>query len=257
MISKKLYIIIITVFVVFFVVMFGMFGIDELRKEGLDLTIIMGNRSVWKYNNKKWIHLSSNSSKANLNWQKYHVYSNYEYLGEYYLWNDDEWYAFDEDRNAVTMSSDFLAFASNYELVFYPFSEEDVTDFSSVKTVLNKYNLDEDSTLSSAYHVESDFDSDGIVEDFYVISNVFVKEEVDEKFSFVYMVKENKITMIYEDISNSSSSSTCSPYFTSFLDVDRDSTFEFILSCEKYSVDGRVDMLYQFKNKEFKIAISN
>ena len=82
MISKKLYIIIITVFVVFFVVMFGMFGIDELRKEGLDLTIIMGNRSVWKYNNKKWIHLSSNSSKANLNWQKYHVYSNYEYLGE-------------------------------------------------------------------------------------------------------------------------------------------------------------------------------
>ena len=77
MISKKLYIIIITVFVVFFVVMFGMFGIDELRKEGLDLTIIMGNRSVWKYNNKKWIHLSSNSSEANLNWQKYHVYSNY------------------------------------------------------------------------------------------------------------------------------------------------------------------------------------
>ena len=55
MISKKLYIIIITVFVVFFVVMFGMFGIDELRKEGLDLTIIMGNRSVWKYNNKKQI----------------------------------------------------------------------------------------------------------------------------------------------------------------------------------------------------------
>ena len=59
------------------------------------------------------------------------------------------------------------------------------------------------------------------------------------------------------DISKNEVFNGCKPYFYSFLDIDMDRKSEFILSCSDYSVSKRVDMLYQFSDDNFKIAISN
>ena len=76
-------------------------------------------------------------------------------------------------------------------------------------------------------------------------------------FSLVFMVKNNEIYPIYTNITSNTGYNGCKPYFRAFVDVDNDSKYEFILSCAKYSASGTTNMLYEFKDKEFKILISN
>ena len=40
-------------------------------------------------------------------------------------------------------------------------------------------------------------------------------------------------------------------------DTNNDNTYEFILSCGKFGSNNQVDMLYEFEENAFKIAISN
>ncbi len=256
--NKKVYIALIIIFLGFFFLMIYLFGIDELKRRNQELTILVGKRTVWQYQDKKWFNRSGNTDYKNFDWKKYHVYSNQEYAGDYLLWHDDRWYAFDDNKKAIDLSGEFFAYAGNYDLNFYPFAEEEIEDYSSVYKVLKQYGIPEDSTFSSAYHVLVDFDNDGVDEDFYVISNVFSGEEPDITFALVYMVRDNKISMIYEDVvRNANYYNRCMPYFTSFLDIDRDSSFEFILSCGRYSIAEPLNMLYQYSDNEFKIAISS
>ena len=106
--------------------------------------------------------------------------------------------------------------------------------------------------------VSFDFDNDGKDEDFYVISNVFPLDfEPEMSFSIVFMVKDNNIYYIYNDVSKNNFTNGCKPFFTSFLDADNDGTYEFILSCGRYSISEQIDMLYKYSDDEFKILISN
>ena len=73
-----------------------------------------------------------------------------------------------------------------------------------------------------------------------------------------YMVKDDKIYSIYQDVAANSGFNGCKPYFQSFLDIDQDEKYEFILSCGYYSNARRSDMLYRLTDDEgFKIIISN
>ena len=255
--NKKIYIVLIIIFVVFFVVMFSFFGIDEMKSKKQSLTVLLGHNTVWQYKANKWLNLSKNLSRYDLNWKKYHVYSNQEYVGDYLLWHDDKWYAFDDNKKAISLEGDLLAYMGNYELSFYPFSEEEIEDYSSVNEALKKYNVSLNDELTVAYHVPFDFDQDGIEEDFYIISNAFSQDEVNTTFSLVYMIKDNQISMIYEYLDGGNSFNACKPYFTSFLDVNDDSIYEFILSCGGYSISEPIHMLYQYRDNAFKIVISS
>ena len=256
--SKKLYIILIAIVIVFFVVMFLMFGTTNILQEQYQATLIVGNHTVWNYRNKRWNNLILSNNLQQLNWQKYEVYLNNEKFGNYYLWHDDRWYLFDDDHNPVSMEGDLLAYVANYDLNVKGFSEDDSLDLAAVQNVLYDRNIPLDSLFTNQSHVAFDFDSDGVVEDFYLITNVFAMDfDPDSYFSFVFMVKENRIYMIYDDVTSSNSFNGCKPFFTSFLDVNHDHIYEFILSCGRYSIEEQVDMLYQFDEGAFKIVISN
>ena len=77
--------------------------------------------------------------------------------------------------------------------------------------------------------------------------------------SIVFMVKNEKIYYLYNDISENRSFNGCKPFFTTFLDADNDKKYEVILSCAGYSTSTQVDMLYKFNkdNDAFEIVISN
>ena len=252
---KKVYIILIAIILIFFVIMFLLFGLDELKKEGYDTTIVVNNDTVWTYNNKHWDNLSSYDK---ISWEKYNVYLNNEKSGNYYLWYNDEWYAFDGKKNAVTLEGDLLGINSNVDIDVYSFTTDDIDDYSYVYEVLEKNNLPKDSLYTSNYKIVFDYDSDGLDEEFYVVSNAFPMEFDPEKiFSIVFMVKNEKIYSIYTNISKNTGFNGCMPYFSSFIDIDDNSKYEFILSCAKYSTSSVNRMLYEFKNNEFKILISN
>lgn len=260
MASKKIYIVLLIMIAVFFVVMFLTFGVENIKQDNYSSTIIVGDSTVWDYSNKKWVNIRNNTSIEKLNWNKFHVFSNNESIGEYSLWYDDKWYVFDEDRNAVKIDGSLLAISANFDVKVLPFNVENVNnqDMKYVYSVLKDNNLSTDNKFTSLGKVKLDFDSDGVVEEFYFMSNVFAMDFTPKMlFSIVFMIKDNNIYYIYNDISENRSFNGCKPYFNSFLDTNNDGMYEFILSCGKYSSNEQTDMLYTFKENAFKIAVSN
>ena len=253
--EKKIYIFLIVLVIIFFLVMFFVFGLDEIKKGSYDTSIIVGNDTVWTFNNKKWRNISSYSD---FNWEKYDVYSNNEKTGNYYLWYSDKWYVFDDDKNAVKTEGELLAVKSNHDISVYDIENDKIDDYSYVNQVLEDNEISSNNQYTVNKKIEFDYDNDGLNEKFYIISNAFPMDFDPEKvFSIVFMVKDEEIYPIYTNISENTGFNGCRPYISSFIDVDNDSIYEFILSCSKYSVSGVTRMLYDFKDNEFKILISN
>ena len=258
MIEKNIYIKLIIILVIFFTFMFLIIGIPNIKEQKYESTIIVGNGTVWNYHDKKWVNITSNGSIQNLNWKKYKVFINNIKLGDYYLWKDDKWYAFDDKKNAINLDGYLLAYLANYDLKVFNFSEDAIINRIYVDEVLRQNGLSVDSKFTSSSKISFDFDNDGFIEDFYLISNVFPEDfNPDNIFSIVFMVKNDEIYPIYTDVNSNQGLNGCMPRLRSFLDVNADNTSELILSCARYSMGGVVDMLYEFKNGEFKILISN
>ena len=254
--TKKTYIVLIAIMIIFFLVMFIVFGLDNIKKEGYNTTIIVGEDTVWSYKNRKWINVSK--PYDNLNWKKYDVYLNNEKSGKRYLWYSNKWYAFDSKKNAIKLEGNLLAIKANYDIPVYNFNTRDIDDYTYVESVLKDNDLSKDSQYTSKYKIVFDYDNDGEDEEFYLISNAFPMDfEPDDIFSIVFMVKNDEIYPIYNNVSTNTGFNGCKPYFNTFMDIDSDNKYEFVLSCAKYSVSSTTDMLYKFEDNKFKILISN
>ncbi len=253
--DKKTYIILIVILLIFFLLMFFLFGLDNIKKENYDVTIVVGEDTVWSLSRKKWKNL--NNSYDKISWKKYDVYEDNLEKGNYYLWYSDKWYVFDNDKNPIEIDGNLLAVRSNYDIPVYNFDIEKITDYTYALKVLKEKEInDKNYTVSSK--VEFDFDNDGDEEEFYLVSNVFPTGFSPEKiFSIVFMVKNEEIYPIYTDISENTGFNGCKPYFNAFLDIDDDKKSELILSCGRYSVSTPINMLYKYEDNEFKIIISN
>lgn len=238
--------------------MFYLHGYDSLKQESYETAIIVGDNTTWVYQNKRWMQGNSTNMYDKLNWQNYNIYENNKRIGTYNLWHSDKWYLFDNNKNAVNIEGELLAYNSNHDVNVEGFSKEDIEVDNYIEKVLEDNDLDLNSKFTKIYKSSIDYDHDGSIEDFYVISNVFPLDfEPSTLFSFVFMVKDNQIYYLYEDVRDYKAYSGCSPDIMSFINTDDDETDEIILSCFQYSNLGRIDMLYSFTGESFKILISN
>lgn len=257
--SKKVYITLMVILVVFFVLMFCLFGVDNIKQESLSSTIIVGDNTTWSYSKKKWIFLRNHTSVQKYNWTKFHVFEDNKEIGEYLLWHDDKWYVFDENRNAIMPNGKRIAYYANFEMKIADFQETTIDDMTYVEQVLHDHNISTSSKFTSIYQVLLDYDHDGEEENFYIISNIFPQDfEPEISFAIAFMVKDGEIYYLYDDVSGYMGSFVgCRPYYHSFIDTNDDGTYEVIVSCGRYSADDQVDMLFQQLDGEFKLLISN
>ncbi len=256
--DKKVYIVLLICIFVFFVVMFLVFGLQNIKKGNTATTILVGDSSVWTFQNQSWMNLRDTTSIQSYNWQEFQVYVDNQSLGNYYVWHDDKWYLFDADKNAIPYEGELLAYQGNYPITIASFELEDIVDRTYVDAVLSENGISLSSEFTSFYQISFDMDQDGVEEEFYLVSNVFSMDYVpDSVFSFVFMVKEGKVSMIYQKVDQGQYFNGCKPFVTSFLDVDQDHSYELLLSCGRYSISKQVDMLYKYENGAFKMLISN
>lgn len=255
--DKKIYIVLIGIIIIFFVVAFFFLDFPSIKEKKLDLTIIVDNHATFQYYGQKW--KSINSEKQELNWNQFDVYLDGQKYGNYYLWwGDDSWQAFDDKKDPVQLEGQLLAYTSNYDIEVAPLQESSITDTSYIANVLKNHNISLSSKLTSSSKISLDFDKDGVVEDFYAISNAFsLNDKPNVVFSFAFMVKNQSIYMIYEDVRQDSFLAACKPYFSGFLDVNKDKKYEIILSCGKYSMQEPLAILYHFTNNGFEVLASN
>lgn len=258
MVDKKVYIVLLIIIIVFFVLMFSIFGIENIKQDNYQSTIIVGDDSLWTYSGREWISLGRSLESEKYNWQEYKVFEDSEELGNFTMWRDDKWYAFDDEKNAVPINGKLFAYSANYKMNVINFIEKNTTDMTYVKKVLKNNYLDEDSLLTSNYHITFDFDSDGVDEDFYIVSNAFPLDfEPNSVFSLAFMVKNDTIYEFYKNVKSGNSLDICKPYYHTVVDTNSDGVYEFILSCGNYSTNGTINMLYKFIDDEFKIVVSN
>lgn len=259
--SKKTYIIILVILIIFASLMYIFVARKNIKEEKILTTIIVGNSSIWNYSSKRWINVKKQTTIEKLNWYTFKVYEDNKYLGEYSAWYDrTKWYYFDNKNNSINPTGKVLAYKSNNEMKIEEYTEKQIeaSDKKYINYVLEENELSTSSKFTSNYKVEIDYDNDSNIETFYVLTNAFPTEfEPDKIFSIVFMVKDNKIYYLYKDIDDNKINNGCKPYFNYFVDINDDKVDEIILSCGKYSENGIVDMLYKFVDNEFKIQISN
>ena len=182
--KKRTYIIIIIILVIYFLVLYLIWGKDNVKKESYTTTIMVGDNTIWSFSGKKWLNITQKSSVDKLNWQKFNVYVDNENLGENYVWHDDKWYVFDNNKKAVPFTGKFLAYRANYDINVLDFEEANIDDLKYVNEVLKDNDLNESVKFTTSTKTTVDIDNDGIGEDFYLISNAFA----DDLFQMFYFL---------------------------------------------------------------------
>lgn len=255
--SKK-YIILFSIMIIYFFILFIFFGLNNIKKEQSEAIIIVDTETVWKLEKNAWINIT-NSVSNELNEKIFTVFIDNEKIGNYYLERDNNWILYDTDRKQFNYDlGNFLAISSNYDISLLKFTSARATDRKYINKVLSENNIkdSQEFTVDNVYHI--DFDSDGIIENFYMISNAFTKETSPSKvFSIAFMEKEGKIYYLYNSIDSNDGQNGCKPYLNAVVDLTQDNIYEIILSCGYYSMKQRHDMLYTYENNEFKLLLSN
>lgn len=257
--NNKIYMIIIAILVIYLIVFFVFSNKNDKNNNKLNnyINLIIGNDAQFLYENSNWKNVS-NEKRSNYNWYLYNIYENNDYLGKYYLIYSGEWNLFDKNKNKVNLSlSERVGIDGDldYKVIkFDSISNNTIDDY--VKKVLNDNSISSSSSLTTNDIISIDIDNDNILERLYIVSNVFSEEEVSKVFGFIFLVDDNNIYMIYQNIfEDASLSTTCKPYISNILEVSKDKYI--VVNCSSYSDLGKKVILYRYKNNNFKEIISN
>lgn len=253
--NNKRYIILIVLLIIFFLSLFFLVGKDNLKSRGEDLTLLVGEDVIWQRNSNSW---NNNLNINSYNWEKFKIYLDNRYKGEYLVWHDDKYYIFDDNREAINYTEKFIGIQSNYDVNFLDYESKDIEVDSYITKVLTDHKLDESSELTLSTKTSVDLDKDGNDEDIYIVSNAFPIDFSPKKiFSFVFVVKDGQIYNVYESVEKNDYDNGVKPYIYSILDVDDDGTYEFIISYAEYSTNGSSYTLYKLDKNEITAIISN
>lgn len=256
--DKKVAIFILIFLIVGASIFFLTIGIDLLNKSSENI-IIIGNSGGFKKVNSRWVHINTKNELKSLGGNKFNVYVDNSYFGNYNLLYDDKWYLFKNDDTPVNYNGNMLALSGSIKYKVANFTTHDIEDKTYVNRVLRENNISEDSILTYSYYTDIDLNNDGVLERIYTISNKFPYEDVGNlSFSYIFMLKNDKIIYLYknkEEIDDVYSG--CNPYISNLIDIDEDNKLEVIIGCSYYSVEGTKYNLYKFNDYMFKSLVSN
>ena len=75
--NNKVYIVLIILLIAFFFAMYFLVGKKEIQKQKEELTLLLGEETVWVYQNQNWIDNTQN--KNDYNWKKFQVFLDGKY----------------------------------------------------------------------------------------------------------------------------------------------------------------------------------
>ena len=258
--GKVKYIVIIVVLILYCILMYALFGAEEQKRRETSATVLVSNAAIWNYSGGEFTNITRQSTISELNWQKFTVYIDNELFGDYSVWYDDRWYLFDDNQQAVTYQGNFLAYQADFDMKIMPFEVQEITNYQYVDQVLEEYNLTATGGYTLTNYYTIDLDQDGEDEEFYAVSNCFMDIDVgfpDTYFSFLFMVDDGKVTMLYEETGQNQAVNGTQPIIYSVLDIDNDSNYEMIVMGYKYSVQLPYVMLYKYEDDTLKLEFSN
>ena len=252
--SNKVIIVLITLLLIFAFLFYWLVGRDRVVRNNYTLTMITESDATWYCYGGSW------EKKYNINdydWKKMDVFIDGQYSGKYYITHDDQWYLYDDNKEAVEKNGNFLAIESNFEVTAINFTMDEIEDNEYVVEELENHGLSTGSQLTVNNQTKIDIDSDGVEETIYVISNTFPLDfDTDFTFSYVFMEKDGQLYEIYSNEADNMYDAV-RPYINAIIDTNNDKTYEILISTSEYSTQGQNHILYEWKNNQFQKIIEN
>lgn len=249
--KKQRYYVLIFLLFVYLVLMFIFFLYPSYKDKHNKTSIIVDKDAKWYYEDSKWKDMTSTNQ---YNWQKFDIYQDGSYFGNYSLLYNDKWYAFGDNRTPITMDgTEIFAIKTNQKYKYGSFILEDISeaDEKYVRKVLEDNDITA-LTFTTLKEVNFDLDSDGEDEKLFVVSNIFTDETVRDIFNFIFTVKNGKITIIKKDINTYDNMyRMCKAYLSHLVDITGDGNYEIITGCGYYSDKKQCIEMYQKKRNKY------
>ncbi len=249
--NKKKYYIILGILGIYFLIMLVVFIIPGILNKQRETYLLIGNEAKWQYKDETWEDLED---KKEYNWKKFAVYEDNIFLGNYYALLSETWHFYDNKNKPVKLDSpNFLAIRSNGKYNVANFEEREITEeeMKYVEEVLKDNNITTTKfTASNIFNY--DLDNDKKEEKVFTISNIFTEEFTEKIFNFIFVVKDDKITVVSKTIDDFPNMyNNCKMYVDKVIDVNGDNKYEIITGCEYYSVMGNCLEMYEYSNNQY------
>ena len=251
---KKKYIILFSVVIVYLVITFILLAvtgnIDGIGKK----YIVLSPDIVLTYKNDNLSLYTKKIKKKNIE-----LYYNNEYMGSYkFSYKDNEIQFIDKNKNTFeTHDNQFFGYSKSLNIDIIPFENNQMNDLEIEKLnqILNNLGISGYEILSISDKINIDYNNDGINDDIYIVSNLFLESINKKVFSLIYYLDENSNPVfIYKNINNTTSMyNLCVPSINNIVDLNKDSNYEMFIECNYFDNIGTEYSIYKFENKSYNI----
>ena len=252
--SNKVIIVLIVLLIIFAFLFYWFIGKDRMERRSYDLTMVTEGDATFHYYGTTW---EKKYDIEDFNWKKMDVFLDGEYKGKYYIWHDDKWYIFDDNKEAINYTENFLAIKTNFEVKAKSFETENNTDNDEVYNMLQKNSISPNAELTVNTKSVVDMDGDSKEEEIYIVSNTFpMDSNPDYTFSIVFMKKDGNIYEIYKHTTENMYDGV-RPYINTIIDTNNDGIYEILLSTSEYSTQKMGHILFEWDGSKFQKIIEN
>lgn len=249
--KKKDYIILYTLLGIYLIVTLCFYGYQEFlkfREKQKNTYLIFGNSIKFQYENGEWTDIEDEKKYNLIN---YDIYIDNVKLGNYKLQDfKSKWYLFDDNRNSIQYNGILLAVNTkrNFSTVDYEIKRIDKNDEIILNNILQKHQINK-YKLNVNQKVTLDFDSDGVKETLYAISNAFIQDE-QKSFALLFIIDDNE-TIILKQVYKDSGMKDEIPLMKiiNIIDIDDDKKYEIIVDESYFNNIRPCSSMYQYDGK--------
>jgi len=259
----KGFIIFIIILAIYFLIMYFVFGNQENNPNPTNNQnnnqsnsvkenkyIVIGNESNYNYSNGSFTNVKIKEIESV---DKFKVYVNNKYYGDYKLKNAGNWNLFDKNNEYVHYNGNMLAFSDDFNIeVRNNYKIREINEKDKV-FLINDYHISSFSNLTVNQAIDIDLDNNGVLDEIILVSSLDDTVSVKNYFSIVVIKLNNeKITLIEEREDNAKNVYS----LFAIINIENNKNDSIIISktegyiSEKPKVSS---LIYKYKNDQYVI----
>lgn len=254
--EKKKYIIVFVILAIYILIIFLTNGKNIIRENFDSVYMMISPSTQWKFEKGNWT-IATNIVDYSL--KSFHTYVDNKPFGNYNVTYNNKFYLFDDKRNSIKYDGNLIAIRGSIPIDIINFKDEKIEpSIEVVSNALKEKNINASIENIRVRKIEIDLDNDRQTENIYITSNVFYAKENEDSFALVFIVENNQIVYIYEEIEKYIKTlEMCTPYIQNIIDIDKDKKYEIVMGCEYFSNNGVCHNLYDNKTNRYKNLLKN
>lgn len=253
---EKSYKIVIVCICVYVAIMLVIFLPRYLHNRNDNLYILSGDFIKIKYQNGTWKNITK---EEDYRLQKFTVYEDSNYKGEYKLLFTNRFYLYDDLGKDISYDGRLFAYRGSLKLGTVKLEESmspTEADSIFIQEALSQLKIVYQGDFNLFQKASLDVDNDGVVEHIYCISNYYSEEVSDKVFSIIFIEKNNSIHIIQDKVISSDKIYEEPSYeINQIIDIKEDKKYEIMLEQSYYSrPEESCILLYRLDENQRKIA---